>query len=165
MKVSHISVIEQAEKFIKDSGEFLKSEDYHKVPVIACWMDLLGFSSTLAESISQIEDDLPSNSLAAKRIALFNETSILSMNSFGTNVCLNDALVMSMDVKEYNEDKVAGFLKWISDFWEIANVADIKIGGYGVRAVISYSIRLNMRGNLSWLPGEQKYSNIKYYSP
>jgi hypothetical protein len=163
--ISHISVIEQAEKFIQSADEYLKSEDYRKIPVITCWMDLLGFSGSLADSISKIEEDLPSNSLAAKRIALFNETAILSMNNYGTNVCLNDALVMSMDIIEYDEDKVAEFLNWISDRWEVANIADIKIGGFGVRAVISYSIRIKMRGNLGWLPGDRAYSNIKYYSP
>lgn len=142
--ISHISVLEQADLFIKNADEHLQSENYRKVPVITCWMDLLGFSNTLEDSISQIEEDLPSNSLAARRITLFNETAILSTNEFGINVCLNDALVMSMDIQEYNEERVFDFLRWIDERWEVANIADIKIGGYGVRAVISYSIRLRM---------------------
>jgi hypothetical protein len=158
-------VLKQAEAFIKDSFEYLNSEDYKKIPVITCWMDLLGFYKSLEESINEIQNELPSNSLAAKRIALFNEIAIRSMNKYGKNVCLNDALVLSMDVNEYNEEEVEMFLRVIDDFWEIANVADLKIGGNGVRGVISYSIRLNMRGQLGQLPGEKEFSNIRYFSP
>lgn len=158
-------VLLQAETFIRNANDYLSGEDYGKIPVITCWMDLLGFYKSLEESIDVIQNELPSSSIAAKRIALFNEIAMLSMNKYGTNVCLNDALVLSMDVNPYNEEEVEEFLRIIDNFWEIANVADLKIGGYGVRGVISYSIRLKMRGHIGHLPGERDFSNIRYFSP
>jgi hypothetical protein len=89
--------------------------------------------------------------LGLKRIAIFHEVAQQSMNERYEIVHVNDAIVISQDLQQGEETIVVSeFLALVNSCFEMAVLADRKIGGFGVRGVVAEGKRYGLRGNLGW---------------
>jgi len=136
--------LRNAEEFLIDGGDASKM-----FSTITLWMDLLGFRSHLDERNWNLRDD--DVQLGLKRIAVFHEVALQSINERYEIVHVNDAVVISQDLLEGNETVIVSeFLALVDSCFEISVLADRKIGGFGVRGVVAEGRRYGLRGNLGW---------------
>ena len=136
--------VRNAEEFLVDGGDACKT-----FSTITLWMDLLGFRNHLDERNWNLRDD--DVQLGLKRVAVFHEVALQSMNERYEIVHVNDAIVISQDLLLGEETiLVSGFLALVDSCFEMAVLADRKIGGFGVRGVVAEGKRYGLRGNLGW---------------
>lgn len=156
----------KAKTIIKEAKKLLKRSTTRNFPCVTLWSDLLGFGQHLENpNLDFFEKQLKSN-IGLKRIAVFHEASIQSMAAFYTIVQLNDATIFSVDLKKGKEEEIlTEFLARVDLFWEIANIADLKIGGFGIRGVVSIGNRYNLRANLGWDGKNKPKENPDFICP
>ena len=155
--------IERAENVLMNATEALENATTKNRMCITAWLDLLGFSQHLNSDFFDFDTE---SNLGLKRIATFHEISLQSMNDISHIVQLNDATIFSYDIKGTNiVAELSEFFARLDSFWEIANLSDKKIGGYGVRGVISLGYRYNLRGNFGWTPNNMNVKDPNFISP
>ena len=138
------SILRNAEEFLIEAGDASKT-----FPTITLWMDLLGFRSHLDEKNWNIKDT--DVQLGLKRITVFHEVALQSMNDRYEIVHVNDAIVISQDLRQGEEAAIiTDFLALVDLCFEISVLADREIGGFGVRGVVARGMRYGLRGNLGW---------------
>lgn len=136
--------VRNAEEFLVEGGDATKT-----FSTITLWMDLLGFRNHLDEKNWNLRND--EVQLGLKRIAVFHEVALQSINERYEIVHVNDAVVISQDLQESQETLVISeFLALTDSCFEMAVLADKTIGGVGVRGVVAEGKRYGLRGNLGW---------------
>jgi hypothetical protein len=144
--------VKQAELIIKNSQQiFDQLRDGNGIfPTVTLWMDLLAFN----EHLNKVNWDIHKEEtlLGMRRINVLHEVALLSMNARYEVVQLNDAVVISQDIPSEDAAKsVTDFLALADYNFEVAVLADLGVGGKGVRGVIATGYRYNLRGNIGWM--------------
>jgi len=104
--------------------------------------------------------------LGMTRIAALHEVLLTSMNVRYEIVQLNDGAVMAQDIpSESPTNAVQEFLALVDLTFEIAALTDQRLGGSGVRGVVTLGARYNLRGNLGWISADSNPRNPSFFCP